>query len=361
MKKIISILLILALLISIVPFSLAAYGQENGVKFEKSEVDDEDEDDDLDDVNETEDDVDSEDDDESDDVNETDDENEDDDEREGIQIGGKSRAKMRLDKVSEIALENIKRARENYLNARERYEEAKEKAKENKEKIKELKEELKKCKDDESDECSTVRNEAKNETKEFLGRSADAIIAALERVKARVQESDRFTEEEKAEMTSEIDAKIKEIEEAKASIENATTGKEIKEVAKKINAAWKNTKPKLEKNSHKTAIARFGNVAEKFEKVSSRLESAINKLAEEGKDTTELNTLKDNYNIKVQEVIDKLKEASDLVENEAYAEARIRFNEAKNILKEAHNVLKELVRKIKETGNDVVLEEQENE
>lgn len=337
MKKTISILLILVLLISIVPFSLAAYGRENSVKSEKNEVDD--------DKNEI-----------NDDDNETGD-----NEREGIQIGGKSRAMMRLDKVSEVALENIKKARENYLKARDRYEEAKDKAKENIEKIKELKGELKKCKDDTSGECNTVRDEAKNETKEFLGNSADAIIGALERVKTRIQESDRFTEEEKTKMIGEIDAKIKEIEEAKASIDGAISGKDIKEAAKKINAAWKNTKPELEKVSHKAAVARLGNVADKFNKVSNRLEKAINKLAEQGKDVTELNTLKKNYEDKVQEAINKLKEASDLVENKVYDEAKVKFNEAKDILKEAHSILKNLVMKIKEMGSEVMLQEQQNE
>lgn len=352
MRKTILILLILVLLISVVPFSLASYGQENRVKSEKNEVDDDDEDEVDGDTNETEDD-------------EADDDLDDDNEKEGIQIGGKSRVRMRLDKVSEISLENIKKARENYLKARERYEEAKEKARENKERIRELKEELKeelkKCEDDESDECIKVRDEAKNETKEFLGRSADAIISALEIVKARIQESDRFTDEEKNEMISSIDAKIKEIQDAKGSIENAVTGQEIKEAAKKINAAWKNTKPELEKFSYGSTIARLGNVVDKFEKVSDRLENTINKLVEQGKDVTELNTLKKSYEDKVQGAINKLKEASDLVENKAYDEAKAKFNEAKIVLKEANNLLKELVKKIKEAGNELVLGEQENE
>ena len=85
--------------------------------------------------------------------------------------------------------------------------------------------------------------------KQGLLRAADAIIAHLEKVKSKAQESEQLSEEEVNGIVADLDAKIAEINDAKAAVEAATTKEEIREQAKKINAAWKRIKAKAEQHA----------------------------------------------------------------------------------------------------------------
>lgn len=270
-------------------------------------------------------------------------------------------------KAREIGKEKIEELRKEVEKTKEKYEKAKTDLEEAKNKFKEKIELKKSCK--ETGDCNVTEEQLIEHAKKFLGNSANAIIEHLNKAKTKIQENEALTEEEAKEMTAKIDSKIVEIQAAKQQAENATTKEDIRQAAMKINASWKNIKTVTRAHSLIIANSHLGGVIAKSEKLNEKLQKIVTRMEENGKNTenikplveeykTKVNTAKEKYDLATQkykefwlaegkpEAVEKLKEAQDLIK------------EAKQLLKEANEKLREIA-KLARTEREEVEKETE--
>jgi chromosome segregation ATPase len=276
--------------------------------------------------------------------------------------------------LRQIASSRLQAARQRFETARNRYQTAKQNYANAKARITQTRARYNECKGEETAECTQVRKETKSNARSLLVNGADRVIASLEKLKEKIELSDRLTYEEAAERIAEIDAKIAELQEAKETSEDLdeeSDPEDVREAANQIRNAWQNTKRVMQINAARVVNAKIGGVIVKSEKLQERLGSAVAKLSEEGQDTAEVEALIDEFSAKVESAkthyelaMDKHEEArategdvSDIMK-----EATSHMQEAHKELKEAHAVLAKVLRQMKSTrAGQQALEEAEEE
>ena len=273
----------------------------------------------------------------------------------------------------EITTEKLEKIRENYLEAKQRYKEADSNYKKDKQEFLQLKEELKQCKDgDTTEKCVELSAQANARAKEMVSNSIKLLINHLEQIKESVNENENFADEEAASISTEIDVKIKALQELSAKLESAATKEEIKAIAKEVQQLWKNYKEKAKLHALHVANARVRGVVEKSEKVEAKFQCVLDSLEEQGKDVSSLDALVEKYNEKLadaQEHYNKarlsfqsstqLRADKDLTEAEITSitnlnqEGKKHLDLARENVKEAQELMKEIVKSIKEMGGNI--------
>ncbi len=269
----------------------------------------------------------------------------------------------------------LEKARERYQDAKENYLQARNKYREHRGDFLEAKESYQECKGDDSEECQAMREELKDKAKPHLENVADLILKELERLKEKVQSSEDLTEEEIADITADIDAKIEEIQAAKDTIETLgedASREDINEAAKTIRNAWQKAKIALEKHAARAVNARLGNLVHRTEKLEERLYKARDKLDEKGLDISALDDKLGEFSSELDTAADLYRQAKDLWKDahsdeaveSAGEEVRALLTEAKQALTNAKTLLREVVNEIKSLNNgnlDDVVEESDEE
>ncbi|MFH1064652.1 MAG: hypothetical protein V1729_06220 [Candidatus Woesearchaeota archaeon] len=269
----------------------------------------------------------------------------------------------------------LEKAREKYQNAKENYAQARERYQERRGEFIEAKEQYQSCKGDDSEECLALREDLKEKAKPHLTNVADLILKELERLREKIQSSEDLSEEEVAEITADIDAKIAEIQAAKDEIENLgedATKEEINAAAKTIKDAWQKAKLSIKKHAARAVNARLGNLVHTTEKLEERLYNARDKLVEKGLDVSALDAKLSDFSSELDNAADLYNQAKALwkdatsdtdVEN-AGEQVKALLTEAKQALTNAKNMLREVVSEIKSLNNgnlDTVVEEEASE
>ena len=275
--------------------------------------------------------------------------------------------------IREMIQARVELAKERYAQAKERYQTAKQNYLQARKRINATKEKYNTCKGNRTEECDKVRAQVKTNSKQFLGNSADRVVAMLEKIKERVSSCEYLSDEEVEERVAEIDAKIAEIEESQGIIENLdneSTNSEIKAAVGKINQAWKKSQIVMKRQVGDLTNEKIGGIVIKSEKLAERLQNAIETLEEQGEDVSELEDMMDDFNGKVEsakqhqeQARNKYQEAKTAGEvDEAMKEANRHMQEAHKELKEAHTMLAQMLRQIKQTKKgQEALEEAESE
>ncbi|MBU2637471.1 MAG: hypothetical protein KJ955_00705 [Nanoarchaeota archaeon] len=254
----------------------------------------------------------------------------------------------------------IKRAQENYEFAKNKFNEAKaglEKARERLENAKAARI----CKDDpESGECENERKELRGASKEKLAKQAEIIINNLEKAKEKAEASEYLTEDEAAKVVEFLEEQKTKFEAIKAEIEAATTKEEIIAAAKKLSDAWKEVKHKVNAYINFIANARMAGVVVKAEHLSAKLERVLERMAENGKDTSAVEPLVAEFKAELDVSKEKFKAAHSLMlevrteETEENAvkvqDAQALLKEAKDALQNANKLLRDIFLKLKEAG-----------
>lgn len=234
----------------------------------------------------------------------------------------------------------IMRARENLAFAKEKFFEAKaglEKARLRLEKAKAARA----CRDNpESEDCVKAREELREASKEKLAKQAEIIISSLEKAKEKADASEYLTEEEAAKAMAFLDEQTAKFEAIKAEVEAAETKEEIIAAATKLSAAWREVKHKVNAYIHFVANARMAGIVVKAEHLSAKLERVIERMAENGKDTSTVEPLVDEFKAELALAKEKFKEAHSLLLEARTAEDKaVKVQEAQQLLKEAKDAL----------------------
>ncbi|MDP2909046.1 MAG: hypothetical protein Q8N77_04550 [Nanoarchaeota archaeon] len=264
-------------------------------------------------------------------------------------------------KVRELNTERIKEAVKNYGLAKQDFEKVRERAKEINTEFLKAKQDFKRC----TENCEEKEAKVLEQAKSFLTNTADSIIKHLEKIRNRVESSEDLTEEEATEIITKIDAQIKELEDAKAKAEAATTKDELKEATKTIRDDWKKIRNHADWYVGKLALAKHGGVIVKLKHLELRLQKVLERMEENGKDTSTIQPLVDEFNTHVEEAkknfelaTAKFLEFRNLPEpkgeagNKLIQEAQGYMKKSKEHLGLAQQKLKEIVKAVKEAKGE---------
>ena len=274
-----------------------------------------------------------------------------------------------------VAQANKEAARLRLDQAKEKYNQARERLQDAKADFNQTREQLQACLENETDGCEQLREEIRTHSQSFLSETLDLIENQLQKVRSSAEESESLTEEEAAETLAELDGKLAEVNrlrEQVAAITGDTTKEEIQNLTQQIRNMWnEETKLSLQHAAGFVQLNKMGGIYVKVRHLERRLQNVLEKMAEQEKDTTELEGLAEEFSAKLDEVEshyelarNRFREASMLRganRNAAITEANSHMNEAKTALKEAHQTLRDIVRGFAEQGVEEELEENEAE
>ena len=264
-------------------------------------------------------------------------------------------------KARELKKEKLEKTKEKVKEVKKRYTKAKENFKEAKEKHKILLKEKEECTED----CEEKEKEVKNNAVEYLTHIADKIIFTIDKTIERANENEHLTEELADSMIAVLKERKKEIEEAKATLENLnedSTEEEIDEAAATIKKYWKKAQPALKREAGKMKNAKVGAVIVQSKQLGIKLEKILERMVEKGYDTTVADSLVEEFNALIDEAKTNYESATEQYkEGGDPAKASEYFKAAYQNLKDARVKLKEIVDTIKAQKADDAITEVEYE
>lgn len=260
-----------------------------------------------------------------------------------------------------IAQDKLTQARKNYLAVKERYQTARQNYIAAQNGFKEAKIRFKECEGEETAECSQWREEIKERAREFLLKTSDNILGYLNKIKANVESNEDLTEEEASEILKDIGKMISEIEGAKSTIGSSEDKDEIIGASKTIKQAWLRAKKRLLIYTGRIVNARIGGIIVKTKQLEVKLEKIMERMEEKGIGTSEIQTLVDQFNEKIDEAktnyesaLDKFKEAASSEDVETAHELAVEghnyMKAAHKALQEAQKLLRDIILSIKQAG-----------
>ena len=190
-----------------------------------------------------------------------------------------------------------------------------------------------------------------NATKDYLNNTIDYMIEHLEDVQERVEESgDESADAESDRIQEYMDS----LEAEKENVADAETKQELGAIARSIRNIWADAQKDAKSSATKSVNNRINNFLDKAESVSLRIEDEINRLKDQGVDTTELEEMLEDYNELIAEANQNHELAKEAYQNNDAKETNKQLRETVQSLKEAGKVLNEMVKELKEHREGVV-------
>jgi len=281
--------------------------------------------------------------------------------------------KFRADaKARVVAAGELKSAEDRFVKAHDKVEDARLKQKENldglTEKQKQWKEDC--AENEESESCKELHAEMVLEVKAYFSHVLDAQAALIEKITERVKGSETLSEQEVTDMLSKLGDLTAQITEVRAEVDalsETSTRDDVKAVRDNVKELTKAIKLGVEFHSGHVVNARIGGILMSSEHLRERLAKVLERMTENGADTTELDALVETFDGLLKEASTAYEEAQALFEQaatltaderaEVLKEAQDKKRVARDKLQEAHKVLREIHAQIKEQRQTDVLEE----
>ena len=277
MQKLAAAMVLLVFVMSIVPVALA------------EDVDD------AEGLNESEDTSDSEDD--SDETEDTAADVEDEAEVEENTVKDIKRKAGKDGKILEEYRIKLERARKNFEQAQENYQAAKERFLNNKESLADLKKEIKACKEDGT--CEELKLGLRKGVRQHLLKTNELIASSLEKLTAKIEDSEVLTEEEKAEALAkinELEVELTAKKEAVEALAEEATNEELKAAIKELKEVWQKVRKEQKIIVASLMNSRLKNViGVKLPDYAEAMSSRIAEIQELGGDTAAMEEQQAKY------------------------------------------------------------------
>ncbi len=140
---------------------------------------------------------------------------------------------------------------------------------------------------------------ALEEGKEYLLNADKALVAHLEMVSAYVDGEPGLNGTEKETIISELEFYIGWLTEKQPEIENATTRQELTNIAKAVRHKWQEIGPATKRVVGQIMNAKVLWLITNAESAADKTEEVMERLNEQGKDTTDLETWLNDFNTKI--------------------------------------------------------------
>ncbi|MDO9516928.1 MAG: hypothetical protein Q7J10_02655 [Methanosarcinaceae archaeon] len=198
--------------------------------------------------------------------------------------------------------------------------------------------------------ASTDSPEAVEATRAYMNHTIEYMIAHLETVRENAENAGGDSADDVSET---IDEFIAQLQEQQRHVESAQTGKEFADAAKEVRKIWADAEKSAKYFAGESVNSRLNNFLVKSEGLSLRLESEIERLNAEGKDTEELEEMLAEYNEKIDEAKQNQELAREAIQNRngqndgAVSEANQYMHQATKNIQDANKVLKEIFDELK--------------
>ncbi|MFZ3059046.1 MAG: hypothetical protein WA102_04825 [Candidatus Methanoperedens sp.] len=247
--------------------------------------------------------------------------------------------------------------KEQYEKATEKYEKTKEKYEDTRENFEKAKKDFEKAnrqfregKDNKSKEELIIR------TRDYLEKAIDHTVSQLNVLKSRVNNS-----ENKGilpfDASNNIDAHVAQLEQLKTKVEQANTTQEFKDSYQELKELYSNVRLETRYYYEIVLDNRIDNFITKADNVSAKIDTEIQKLKSQGKDTTKLEEMAASFNNLMKDAKDSQQKTSDLFasHNGFSSEGMVTDNKAaETFVKQADNSQKETVKKLKEASKKLL-------
>jgi len=190
---------------------------------------------------------------------------------------------------------------------------------------------------------SADSEEAAEATCAYITHTIDYMITHLETVQENAENGDSDT----------IDGYIEQLQQQQVNVESAQTRQEFAEIAKEVRSIWNDAEKDAKYFAGQSVNERLNNFLTKSEGISLRLEGEINRLKAEGEDTGELEEMLAEYNELIEEAKQNQERAGETFQNrngqsdDAVNEANQHMRQATNNIQDANNVLKDMFDELK--------------
>ena len=197
---------------------------------------------------------------------------------------------------------------------------------------------------------SADSEEASEATRAYMKRTIEYMITHLETVQENVENADGDSADEISET---IGGYIEQLQQQQANVESAQTRQEFADAAKDVRKIWNDAQKRAKYFAGQSVNERLNNVLAKSEGLSLRLESEINRLNAEGKDTEELEEMLAEYNGYINEAKQYQERARETIQNrngqndDAVSEANQYMRQATHSIHNANGVLKDMFDELK--------------
>ncbi|MFZ2412067.1 MAG: hypothetical protein WAW23_10885 [Candidatus Methanoperedens sp.] len=246
--------------------------------------------------------------------------------------------------------EQYEKATEQYKKTKDKYEDTRDKLEKAKDDLEKANRQFKGAKDDKSKEELILK------TRDYLEKAIDHAISNLNVLKSRVENS-----ENKGvlpfDASRNIDAHVAQLEQLRTKVQKAGTTAEFRDAYKELKDLW--VKIRLETRYYYEIVLdhRIDNFITKADSVSVKIDSEIQNLKSQGKDTTKLEEMAASFNNLIKEAKNSRQETSDLfVSHKGFDSNGIVTDnkEAESFLKQADNSQKDTIKKLKAASKELL-------
>lgn len=191
--------------------------------------------------------------------------------------------------------------------------------------------------------------------RDFLLKADKTLVGYLKMVRAYVKGEPSLSETERQNILNELDSYITWLEQKQPEIEGATTKRELVDIAKTVRNKWQEIKPATKRIVGQIMNAKVLSLINKAETASDKVDNAIQKLQEQGKDTSALEARLSDFNTKIdlakqkhqaaKEKYAKIKNVRDA--DRLFRQGNAFVKEANQYLRSAYKDLKEIVKELR--------------
>ncbi|MBR9676539.1 hypothetical protein GOV04_00165 [Candidatus Woesearchaeota archaeon] len=220
----------------------------------------------------------------------------------------------------EQAQERYQTAKEDYMAARERYEQAKQDYESTKTQLTRVRTQVKDCGSDDTATCDAIRAEYRSKAKDHLENTADRIIEALEKIKAKAEENNN------TELVAKLEAKIAEVKSAKETVgelDENSDEEDLQEAVKTIKTSAVQAQKTAKVAAGKVVVVKLRNAYNKERNIQKRMQHKLEVMQEQGLDTTEFENALGQVDTHLDNARDMYLETKDAYDN---AENKAEFN-----------------------------------
>ena len=223
----------------------------------------------------------------------------------------RKRARLRADKFKM----NLLKVNKGVIKERKNFLELREKHRKHKAKLLNLKKSAKKC---EGEDCVKKKFELKRGFKNHLINGLNVIEKSLDRIKNRVENSEKIDGDQKEDFLSLINdlfEKVVSQNEVVESLNEESTSEEHRAALKDTKSLWKEVKKTQKRIVGFLVNSKLDKLVAKHEEFSNGMQMRIDNLDEKGADVDELNDLKENFEEHVKELNENYEIAKDAWKN----------------------------------------------
>ena len=186
---------------------------------------------------------------------------------------------------------------------------------------------------------------------EFMTKTLDRMekhLEILQKWSERVVQNDS----QQQEIIEDLGIHIKELNEFKTKVSEATTVQELRTVGKEIKDYWKNARADIKRVTSTILAAKVNNIIQRAETLSKKLHTKVNALDQGHGEVQEMQALLKEFDIKItlaKESYENAKDAYSQIRSlsevdSLFGQTKDFLKDADKYLKESHKILKKLVK-----------------